>query len=84
VINRRQSAIFKALSTQSNTSCRRSFGCFRGRPDELGTARRRVASSICWAKRNLTLTPILSDHKITDLAALLPWHWRLARIDRAA
>jgi len=26
----------------------------------------------------------IADHKINDLAALLPWHWRLARIDRAA
>ena len=26
----------------------------------------------------------IADHKITDLAALLPWNWRLARIDRAA
>jgi len=26
----------------------------------------------------------IADHKITDLPALLPWNWRLARIDRAA
>ena len=26
----------------------------------------------------------IADHKITDLAALLPWNWRLTRIDRAA
>jgi transposase len=26
----------------------------------------------------------IADHKITDLAALLPWNWRTARIDRAA
>jgi transposase len=26
----------------------------------------------------------IADHKSTDLAALLPWNWRLARIDRAA
>jgi transposase len=26
----------------------------------------------------------IADHKITDLAALLPWNWRLARIARAA
>ena len=26
----------------------------------------------------------IANHKITDLAALLPWNWRLARIDRAA
>jgi transposase len=26
----------------------------------------------------------IADHKIHDLAALLPWNWRLARIDRAA
>jgi transposase len=26
----------------------------------------------------------IADHKITDLAALLPWSWRTARIDRAA
>jgi transposase len=26
----------------------------------------------------------LAHHKVTDLAALLPWNWRLARIDRAA
>jgi hypothetical protein len=26
----------------------------------------------------------IADHKITDLAALLPWSWRAARIDRAA
>jgi transposase len=26
----------------------------------------------------------IADHKINDLAALLPWNWRLARIDRAA
>ena len=26
----------------------------------------------------------IADHKITDLAALLPWNWRLARMDRAA
>jgi transposase len=26
----------------------------------------------------------IADHKINDLAALLPWNWRLAQIDRAA
>jgi transposase len=26
----------------------------------------------------------IADHKANDLAALLPWSWRLARIDRAA
>ena len=26
----------------------------------------------------------IADHRINDLAALLPWNWRLARIDRAA
>jgi transposase len=26
----------------------------------------------------------IADHKINDLAALLPWNWRLARMDRAA
>jgi transposase len=26
----------------------------------------------------------IADHKINDLAALLPWIWRLTRIDRAA
>ena len=26
----------------------------------------------------------IADHKASDLAALLPWHWRLARADRAA
>jgi transposase len=26
----------------------------------------------------------IADHKITDLAALLPWSWRTTRIDRAA
>jgi transposase len=26
----------------------------------------------------------IADHKITDLAALLPWNWRLTRLDRAA
>jgi transposase len=26
----------------------------------------------------------IADHKINHLAALLPWNWRLARIDRAA
>jgi len=26
----------------------------------------------------------IADHKMTDLAALLPWNWRLARLDRAA
>jgi transposase len=26
----------------------------------------------------------IADHKITDLAALLPWNWRATRIDRAA
>src|ERR1700682_4480041 len=26
----------------------------------------------------------IADHKINDLAALLPWNWRPARIDRAA
>jgi transposase len=26
----------------------------------------------------------IADHKITDLAALLPWNWRLARLDRTA
>ncbi|HVS56373.1 MAG TPA: IS66 family transposase [Casimicrobiaceae bacterium] len=26
----------------------------------------------------------IADHKINDLAALLPWNWRRARIDRAA
>jgi transposase len=26
----------------------------------------------------------IADHKITDLAALLPWNWRVTRIDRAA
>ena len=26
----------------------------------------------------------IADHKINDLAKLLPWNWRLARIDRAA
>jgi hypothetical protein len=26
----------------------------------------------------------IADHKINDLAALLPWNWRLARIDRVA
>ena len=26
----------------------------------------------------------IADHKINDLAALLPWNWRLARIDQAA
>ena len=26
----------------------------------------------------------IADHKINDLVALLPWNWRLARIDRAA
>lgn len=26
----------------------------------------------------------IADHKITDLAALLPWNWRAIRIDRAA
>ncbi|HTE94447.1 MAG TPA: IS66 family transposase [Bradyrhizobium sp.] len=26
----------------------------------------------------------IADHKINDLAALLPWNWRLARLDRAA
>jgi transposase len=26
----------------------------------------------------------IADHKINDLTALLPWNWRLARIDRAA
>ena len=26
----------------------------------------------------------IADHKSTDLAALLPWNWRLARMDRAA
>jgi hypothetical protein len=26
----------------------------------------------------------IADHKITDLAALLPWNWGLTRIDRAA
>lgn len=26
----------------------------------------------------------IADHKINDLAALLPWNWRLTRIDRAA
>jgi transposase len=26
----------------------------------------------------------IADHKITDLAALLPWSWRLAHVDRAA
>jgi transposase len=26
----------------------------------------------------------IADHKITDLAALLPWNWRQARMDRAA
>jgi transposase len=26
----------------------------------------------------------IADHKIADLAALLPWSWRAARIDRAA
>jgi hypothetical protein len=26
----------------------------------------------------------IADHKINDLAALLPWHWSRARIDRAA
>lgn len=26
----------------------------------------------------------IADHKATDLAALLPWNWRLARADRAA
>jgi len=26
----------------------------------------------------------IADHKINDLAALLPWNWRGARVDRAA
>jgi hypothetical protein len=26
----------------------------------------------------------INDHKITDLAALLPWNWRLTWLDRAA
>jgi transposase len=26
----------------------------------------------------------IADHKINDLVALLPWNWRLARVDRAA
>src|ERR1700758_638635 len=26
----------------------------------------------------------INDHNITDLAALLPWNWQAARIDRAA
>jgi transposase len=26
----------------------------------------------------------IADHKSTDLATLLPWNWRLARMDRAA
>ena len=26
----------------------------------------------------------IADHKINDLAALLPWNWRLASMDRAA
>jgi transposase len=26
----------------------------------------------------------IADHKINDLAALLPWNWHLARVDRAA
>ena len=26
----------------------------------------------------------IADHKINDLAALLPWNWRPARIERAA
>ena len=26
----------------------------------------------------------INDHKITDLAALLPWNWRLTRLDRFA
>jgi len=26
----------------------------------------------------------IADHKINDLAALLPWNWRLTRVDRAA
>jgi hypothetical protein len=26
----------------------------------------------------------IADHKINDLAALLPWKWRGARVDRAA
>jgi hypothetical protein len=26
----------------------------------------------------------IADHKINDLAALLPWNWRLTRMDRAA
>jgi len=26
----------------------------------------------------------IADHKINDLAALLPWNWRSERIDRAA
>src|ERR1700674_5764469 len=26
----------------------------------------------------------IADHKINDLASLLPWNWRIARIDRAA
>jgi len=26
----------------------------------------------------------IANDKIIDLAALLPWNWRLARIDRAA
>ena len=26
----------------------------------------------------------IADHKINDLAALLPWNWRVARMDRAA
>jgi transposase len=26
----------------------------------------------------------IADHKSTDLAALLPWNWCLARMDRAA
>jgi len=26
----------------------------------------------------------IADHKVTDLAALLPWNWRVTRVDRAA
>lgn len=26
----------------------------------------------------------IADHKAADLAALLPWNWRRARMDRAA
>jgi hypothetical protein len=28
--------------------------------------------------------PRIADHKITELAELLPWNWRPARIDQAA